>query len=172
MVSKKQVSKKPTVENTVSKEQEKQDKKEQILHTLEEKKEVKGMKVPVKKVVLIAVVIIIAGIGTGFILAQSGGGSSIIQSGVGEGENQARVVGYKDVKGKDSAEGLLIEGGIDGEGTHHLERDGGPSKNVYITSSVVPLDGYMGKKVKVWGDTFDAQNAGWLMDVVKLEVLE
>ena len=70
----------------------------------------------------------------------------------------------------DEAEGRLVEGGIEGEGSHHLERAGGESQNVYLTSSSVDLNAYVGKTVKVWGVTFDAQKAGWLMDVAKLEV--
>jgi len=72
---------------------------------------------------------------------------------------------------KDKAEGVLKEGGIDGEGNFHLERPGGPSQNVYLTSSAVDLSKYIGKKVRVWGKTFTGQKAGWLMDVGLVEVL-
>ena len=40
---------------------------------------------------------------------------------------------------KDSVEGILREGGIDGEGNFHLERPGGVSQNVYLTSTTVDL---------------------------------
>jgi len=73
---------------------------------------------------------------------------------------------------KDKAEGILKEGGIDGEGNFHLERTGGPSQNVYLTSSTVDLSSYLGKKVRVYGQTFAGQKAGWLMDVGYIEVLE
>jgi len=73
---------------------------------------------------------------------------------------------------KDKAEGILKEGGIDGEGNFHLERPGGPSQNVYLTSSTVDLSLYVGKKVRVYGQTFAGQKAGWLMDVGYIEVLE
>jgi len=73
---------------------------------------------------------------------------------------------------KDKAEGILKEGGIDGEGNFHLERPGGPSQNVYLTSSTVDLSSYVGKKVRVYGQTFAGQKAGWLMDVGYIEVLE
>ena len=66
---------------------------------------------------------------------------------------------------KDSAEGLLEEGGVAGEGTHHLTRSGGVSQTVYLTSTVVNLDDFVGKKVKVFGQTISAKKAGWLMDV-------
>ena len=71
---------------------------------------------------------------------------------------------------KDSVEGILREGGIDGEGNFHLERPGGVSQNVYLTSTTVDLSNYIGKKVKVWGQTFQAEKAGWLMDVGSVEV--
>jgi len=83
------------------------------------------------------------------------------------------MVGVRDEKDfKDSAEGKLEVGGIDGEGSHHLVRPGGESQNVYLTSSVIDLEKFVGHKVKVWGQTFAAQKAGWLMDVGKLKVLE
>ena len=83
------------------------------------------------------------------------------------------VEGISDTKTfKDSAEGMLEKGGINGEGTHKLLREGGPSQTAYLVSSVVDLDAYAGKKVKVWGETFAAQKAAWLMDVGKIEVLE
>ncbi len=70
---------------------------------------------------------------------------------------------------KDSTEGILREGGVDGEGNFHLERPGGTSQNVYLTSTTVDLSNYIGKKVKVWGQTFQAEKAGWLMDVGSVE---
>lgn len=78
----------------------------------------------------------------------------------------------KDDTFTDEVVGVVKEGGIDGEGTHHLERIGGPSQTVYLFSSVLDLDQFIDHKVKIWGQTFDAQKAGWLMDVGRLEVLE
>lgn len=71
----------------------------------------------------------------------------------------------------DKTEGVLKEGGIDGEGNFHLVRPGGESQNVYLTSSIVDLSQFIGKKVRVWGETFKAEKAGWLMDVGYVEVL-
>jgi len=71
----------------------------------------------------------------------------------------------------DTATGMLVDGGISGEGTQHLERDGGPSKNVYMTSSIVDLSSFIGKKVQVWGETLASKKAGWLMDVAKIQVV-
>lgn len=72
---------------------------------------------------------------------------------------------------KDSAEGYLEEGGVNGDGSHSLLRAGGESQTVVLTSSVTDLDKFIGMNVKVWGETFKAQTAGWLMDVGKVEVV-
>ena len=86
-------------------------------------------------------------------------------------KNTTQSAGIVDKKTfKDSVEGILREGGIDGEGNFHIERPGGESQNAYITSSTVDLSGYVGKKVKVWGQTFSGQKAGWLMDVGLVEI--
>lgn len=71
----------------------------------------------------------------------------------------------------DSAIGNLVEGGINGEGSYHLEREGGPSKYVYLTSSVIDLQSFVGKKVEVWGQTLASKKAGWLMDVAKVKIV-
>jgi hypothetical protein len=73
---------------------------------------------------------------------------------------------------RDQAEGVLREGGIDGEGNFHLERPGGESQNVYLFSTVVDLSKYTGRRVRVWGETFSGKKAGWLMDVGLIEVIE
>ncbi|MBI2086500.1 hypothetical protein HYT74_04110 [Candidatus Daviesbacteria bacterium] len=53
------------------------------------------------------------------------------------------------------------------EGTHYLQREG--AVPVALTSSVVDLPKYEGKKVKVFGETQKALKEGWLMDVGKVE---
>jgi hypothetical protein len=72
----------------------------------------------------------------------------------------------------DKAEGIVVAGGVNGEGSHHLVRPGGDSQNVYISSSVVDLDTLVGARVQVWGQTMSAKKAGWLMDVGRLKLLE
>lgn len=72
---------------------------------------------------------------------------------------------------KDKAEGTLREGGIEGEGSFHLERPGGADQNVYLTSTTVDLTPFVGKNVRVWGQTFSGQKAGWLMDVGSVETI-
>lgn len=130
-----------------------------------------------KSPIILFLILAILGIGTGYLLSQTQGGSLINVpssplSKVGIGSEKGKVFGSKDEKTfKDSAEGTLKEGGIDGEGAFHLERPGGESQNVYLTSSVLDLSQFMGKKVKVWGETHQGEKAGWLMDVGRLQVL-
>ncbi len=119
-----------------------------------------------------AVVIAVAGIISGYFLAQpgttktEGPGNTIISS-------DGKIVGAEDTSMfKDSSEGTLEAGGINGEGTHKLIRPGGDSQTIYMTSTVIDLDIYVGKKVRVWGETQAAQTAGWFMDVGRLEILE
>lgn len=86
---------------------------------------------------------------------------------------QGKTYGVQDEQAfPDSATGKMVLGGIDGEGSHHLVREGGESQTVYLTSSIIDLSLFVDKQVKVWGQTFEAQKAGWLMDVGRLEVLE
>lgn len=117
--------------------------------------------------------LVLLGLGTGYLLSRSTN-----LSGAGAGPTSGmikteKVEGSADAKTfKDSAEGTIEKGGINGEGTHKLLRKGGPSQTAYLVSSVVDMDSYVGKKVKVWGETFAAKKASWLMDVGKIEVLE
>lgn len=119
--------------------------------------------------------IIFAGTVSGYLLVGRGGGmglSSPSQLAPGT-ELKGQEFGSKDASAfPDSAEGILEKGGIDGEGTHKLVREGGESQTAYLTSSLVDLDPLVGKKVQVWGETFKAQKAGWLMDVGRVKVLE
>lgn len=119
------------------------------------------------------ILVVLAGVGTGWLI--SGGPQALISGsksvpGAKTGANEA---GLNDEKTfKDTAQGTLEEGGISGEGTHHLVRTGGTSQTVYLTSTVVNLQDFVGKKVQVWGETISAKKAGWLMDVGKIKVTE
>lgn len=87
--------------------------------------------------------------------------------------NTATEVGSTDTKTfRDQATGTLESGGLNGEGTHRLVRDGGPSQTVYLISSVVDLETFIGKKVQVWGETIRGQKAAWLMDVGRVKLIE
>lgn len=123
----------------------------------------------------IVLAIIFAGILSGFFLSSIMTNSSSTTSGMTQesGNSKAKaVVGSQDTKTfRDSAEGTLEKNGVKGEGTHRLIRPGGESQTVYLTSSVLDLDQFVGKKVRVWGETFAAKKAGWLMDVGRVEIL-
>ncbi len=128
-----------------------------------------------KQAFIIWVVVAVLGLGVGFGLAKlansgsSGGYSADAAPGAKTTSNSS---GIKDAKRfPDTAEGKLVEGGIEGEGSFHLERPGGESQNVYLTSSIVDLSEFVGKKVRVMGQTFAGQKAGWLMDVGYVEKL-
>jgi hypothetical protein len=118
-----------------------------------------------------ALLVILAGIGGAW------GISRLFVKGISGGAPGIKVssteAGALDPKVKyDTAEGILQEGGIGNEGTFHLVREGGPSKYVYLTSSVVDLRNFLDKKVDVWGETLASKKAGWLMDVAKVKVAE
>ena len=123
--------------------------------------------------VVVYIVLVLLGVGTGYLLSRN---TKFTSGSTGETPGMIKTEkteGIADIKTfKDSAEGTIEKGGINGEGTHKLLRDGGPSQTAYLVSSVIDLDSYVGKKVKVWGETFAAQKAAWLMDVGKIEVLE
>ncbi len=117
--------------------------------------------------------VIILGTLGGFLLSSFSKTSTKTNQAGSSNTTSKKTVGIADKKTfKDKAEGMLKEGGADGEGSFHLERPGGVSQNVYLTSTTVDLSGYVGKKVRVWGETFQAEKAGWLMDVGLVEVLQ
>lgn len=125
--------------------------------------------------IVASILVVLAGIGTGWLLSGRVSGRSLFGGGekaAPGAKMEAREAGLLDeATFRDSAEGILKEGGIEGEGTHHLEREGGPSQNVYLTSTVIDLASFVGKKVMVWGETISAKEAGWLMDVGKVKVI-
>lgn len=123
---------------------------------------------------LASLLVMVLGVGTGWALSGTKTGSNEpTAAGAPGAETGAKEAGIADeATFRDSAEGVLEDGGIDGEGTHHLVRDGGPSKYVYLTSTVIDLEAFVGKTVTIWGETISAQTAGWLMDVGKIKVSE
>lgn len=123
-------------------------------------------------IVLGSILVVLAGVGTGWVLSGKVGGASAPKE-VQVGKGQSEVVGEvgEAREGVLEVEGKLVEGGIEGEGTHHLEREGGPSRYVYLTSTTIDLQGFVGKKVKVWGETISSAKAPWLMDVAKIKII-
>ena len=116
---------------------------------------------------------IIAGVVIGYFLSSR---SSPNSNSIVKGDDIIQTkneVGSTDTKTfRDTAQGVIEAGGLNGEGTHKLIRTGGPSQTVYLVSSIVDLDQYVGKKVDVWGETIRAQKVGWLMDVGRLKMIE
>lgn len=130
-----------------------------------------------KNLFIFLIAAVVLGAMSGYILSNKKGTTSgnTLTSGYIDSSSISKgtVVGSSDTKTfKDVASGSLKEGGIDGEGQFHLSRPGGVSQNVYLTSSSVDLSKFVGKKIKVWGETQKAQYAGWLMDVGRVEILE
>lgn len=130
-----------------------------------------------KNLFILLIVAVVMGGMTGFIFTNrrsSNGGNTLTSGAVDSSKiSKGTIVGSNDTKTfKDTANGALKSGGINGEGQFHLVRSGGESQNVYLVSSSVDLSKFIGKKIKVWGQTQTAQYAGWLMDVGRVEVLE
>lgn len=132
---------------------------------------IKKLKFPLPHLKLFGIVLALAlvlGIVTGYLLASSSKkiGSQISLT-------QPPKVPQQDVKTfRDFAEGKISKkpepkNGLYSEGTHLLIRDG--AVPVALTSSVVDLSQYEGKKVKVYGETQKAIKEGWLMDVGRIE---
>jgi|SaaInlStandDraft_3_1057020.scaffolds.fasta_scaffold08254_2 hypothetical protein len=132
--------------------------------------------------VISLVVAVIAGLTTGFFVArtrlQTPGTSGPIPSALTQNPTDAASVAVGDVFGSadkdsfsDSALGIIQPGGIDGEGSHHLERGIDESQWVYLTSSVIDLDLFLTTEVELWGETFQGKSAGWLMDVGRIKVV-
>lgn len=131
---------------------------------------------------ILSVIALAAGVGTGYGAYRLQGNTASLPGTSNESAPMQQVAGNNvkagDVFGvqdqatfKDSAQGFLEKGGVNGEGSHKLLRPGGASQTVYLTSSVTDLDKFDGMEVKISGETFKAQTAGWLMDVGRVEVI-
>lgn len=125
-----------------------------------------------KLLIAVLVVSVIAGAGTGYLMASSGssGGAMIplIEKTPEHAAEDTRTF-------RDFAEGKITpkpatKGNDTSEGTHLLMRDG--ATPVALTSSVVDLSKYENKKVKVFGETNKATGAGWFMDVGRVEEVQ
>jgi hypothetical protein len=139
---------------------------------------VKKVKKPLS-LIIVSLIVVVAGIGSGYLLSTATADNQTSPSAVDTATGEVMEIKEGETYGvkngasfTDEAEGVLVSGGVKGEGSHHLMRPGGPSQNVYLTSSVLDLDQFEDTEVKVWGETFAAQQAGWLMDVGKVEVLK
>lgn len=126
------------------------------------------------KTLIVLVVLVLLGVGTGYaIYAKKTAGTVRLAGQDVEVVKTATEEGVKDASTfRDTATGILQvnDGKITDEGTHVLVR-GDASQNVYLTSSVVDMSKYVGKKVQIWGETFQGKKAGWLMDVGRIKAL-
>lgn len=121
-----------------------------------------------KVLVGIIVLAILAGSLTGFLMANKN------SKGIGPTtSSQAKAASEDNRTFRDFAEGTIKAKPTPSdptqytEGTHVLERTG--AVPVALTSSVVDLSQYEGKKIKVYGETQKALKEGWLMDVGRVE---
>jgi len=139
---------------------------ENLVSPIPNQSQFKGALVPALAILLI----IMAGGLTGRFLANrglTGGSVEVVES--------EKETGIKDEKTfRDTASGRIEanSNGDTAEGSHKLIRPGGASQTAYLTSSVVDLNQFVGKCAQIWGETFAAQKAGWLMDVGRVKVLD
>lgn len=130
-----------------------------------------------KNIIPIAVIVIIvaAGILTGIIISSRNKNAiiakkaALVEEDLPEAQKQSFSKTFRD-----DAEGVIEKNDLDkyAQGTHKLIRPGGEDQTAFLTSSVLDLDQYIGKKVKVFGETFSSSQVGWLMDVGKVEIVE
>src|SRR3989344_6954264 len=118
---------------------------------------------PKKLLLTVVVTSVILGTITGFILSTKSG-SGLTSAGL---PGVAAKNAASDARTfRDFAEGTIkakpqASNGAYTEGTHALVREG--QDPVALTSSVVDLSTFEGKKVKVFGETQKALKEGWLM---------
>lgn len=144
-----------------------------LLHPVDSDVELEDtMKFNTHIIISVYVVVIVLGVLTGYLLSKSPAVGSVSKTVNSNATGSDNAVGSTDTTTfKDTATGVIEKGGLNGEGTHKLIRDGGPSQTAYLTSSIVDLDEYIGKKVTIWGQTMTAKKVSWLMDVGKLETI-
>lgn len=145
---------------------------EPMIHTFDTKKPTSGA-LSLGIVLGIILLAVLLGVGTGYGITKFKTGAATTSKGANSISDidAPTTAGVKDTKAfPDDAEGTLKEGGFEGEGSFHLERPGGESQNVYLTSTTVDLSTFLNKKVRVWGQTFESEEAGWLMDVGYIEM--
>lgn len=121
-----------------------------------------------KLLIAVLVISIIAGVGTGYLMASGGQRIPLIDQTPDHASEDAKTF-------RDFAEGKITPKPDDknaaySQGTHLLVRDG--ATPVLLTSSVLDLSQYENKKVKIYGETNSLAGAGWFMDVGRVEVIQ
>lgn len=125
--------------------------------------------------IIIIVIVVASGIFTGLVLSSRSKSGQITKAAIEEEELTGEQKQSFNQTFRDEAEGTIESNDkLDkyAQGTHKLIRPGGESQTAYLTSTVLDLDEYVGKKVKVYGETFGSSQVGWLMDVGKVEVIQ
>lgn len=130
-----------------------------------------------KNIVPIAIIVIViaAGALSGLVLSSRSKSKSASSSAISEEELTPEQQQSFQVVTRDQAEGVVEKNDKfeeTAQGQWKLIRPGGESQTAYLTSSFLDLDEYVGKKVKVFGETLGSDKVGWLMDVAKIEVIE
>ncbi len=134
----------------------------------DQQQDMKTLKKDAKVVLVVYVILLLLGVGTGYLLSQKGS-SPLTPKGTPITTN--KIIGVQDASTfKDCASGTIEKDGVEGEGTHKLVRDGGPSQTAYLISSIIDMDQYVGLKAKVCGQTLAAKKVSWLMDVGRIEL--
>src|SRR5476651_2667045 len=107
------------------------------------------------KVFFIVLLMVIIGVGVGYGASffSSATGTSFVPAALNpNAPAKGKIFGSSDTTTfKDTADGQMQNGGLDGDGEYHLVRSGGPSQYVYLTSSTLDLSQFVGQKIKVWG---------------------
>lgn len=127
---------------------------------------------PKRLLLTVVAISVVLGILTGYILSNKGG-SGLTSSSLSVGAPKSAQTDSRTFK--DFAEGVIkarpqSENADYAEGTHMLVREG--AVPVALTSSVVDLSQYEGKKVKVFGETQKALKEGWLMDAGRVDEIK
>lgn len=125
--------------------------------------------------VILIVVVVVIGIATGFVLSTTNKSQSA-PSALLEAESVTPEIKENlSQTFSDEAQGVLEKNTeLDryAQGPWILIRPGGEDQRAYLTSTVLDLDEYVGKEVKVYGETFGSSQVGWLLDVGKVEVVK
>lgn len=135
-------------------------------------KPVANIENPMRTILGVVVAALILGTLTGYILSTKNNVSQVSSLLTGRAKSaQQDTKTFRDfAEGVVKAKPVPSDPGEYVEGTHTLIRkDAVP---VALTSSVVDLSQYEGKKVKVFGETYKPLKEGWLMDVGKVEEIK
>ena len=147
----------------------------QLIRNLEEQPEHETFNFPFLAGTLVMAIVL--GIFSGFLLSKTKAATKIAslsgKATTSAKEDTGKAVGVADEKTfPDKTEGVLQAGGLDGEGSFHLERPGGKTQWAYLTSTTVDMTPFVGKKVRLWGKTYQGEKAGWLMEVGLIKIIQ